>query len=102
VGHDIYSLQHNGESTQGVIQLSGSKSISNRALIIRSLSGDDFEITGLASSKDTQVLNMLLEAKADKYDVGPAGTSFRFLTAFLSLQPGSQTLTGSEIGVNLA
>ena len=29
-------------------------------------------------------------------DAGPAGTTFRFMTAFLSLQSGTQTLTGSE------
>jgi len=96
VGHDIYTVEHNGMATKGRIELSGSKSISNRALIIRALSSDNFEISGLASSKDTQVLNMLLNEHADQYDVGPAGTSFRFLTAFLSLQSGSQTLTGSE------
>ena len=96
MGQDIYSIEHNGMTSKGRIELSGSKSISNRALIIRALSQDDFKITGLASSKDTQVLNLLLEAKADQYDVGPAGTSFRFLTAFLSLQIGSQVLTGSK------
>jgi len=49
----------------------------------------------MASSKDTQVLTEALEKGGNHIDVGPAGTSFRFLTAFLSLQPGIQTLTGS-------
>ncbi len=96
MSNKTYHISHNGNSLNGIIPLAGSKSISNRALIIRALSGSDFQINGLASSKDTQVLNMLLKESADKYDVGPAGTSFRFLTAFLSLQPGTQILTGSE------
>ncbi len=96
MGQEIYTITHNGAATKGRVTLSGSKSISNRALIIRALCNDNFKITGLASSKDTQVLKMLLESDANLYDVGPAGTSFRFLTAFLSLQDGSQTLTGSK------
>ncbi|NND15728.1 MAG: 3-phosphoshikimate 1-carboxyvinyltransferase [Eudoraea sp.] len=81
---------------QGKIQLAGSKSISNRVLIIRALSGEDFPIEGLASSHDTKLMTELLRQKEGIFDAGPAGTTFRFLTAYLSMQPGSQVLTGSE------
>ena len=82
---------------KGKIHLAGSKSISNRALIIRALSRHDFPIEGLASSHDTQLMTSLLAQEDESvYDAGPAGTTFRFLTAYLSLQNGSQTLTGSE------
>ena len=94
--HPIYSIKHNGELIAGTIPLAGSKSISNRALIIRALCQGKAAISSLASSKDTQILHTLLEKGGDHYDVGPAGTSFRFLTAYLSLQSGSQVLTGSE------
>lgn len=82
----------------GFIDLTRSKSISNRALMIRALSGEDFPITGLAAAADTQTMIRLL-AEADAattLDVGPAGTTFRFLTAYLSAQSGTQVLTGSE------
>ncbi len=85
------------KTIKGTIHLAGSKSISNRALIIRALCDQDFPIEGLASSHDTQLLTGLLTQKGEStYDAGPAGTTFRFLTAYLSLQEGTQLLTGSE------
>jgi 3-phosphoshikimate 1-carboxyvinyltransferase len=49
----------------------------------------------LSSSKDTATLQHLLSAPPanNLYDAGDAGTTFRFLTAFLALQPGTKTLT---------
>lgn len=81
---------------RGQLRLSGSKSISNRALIIRALSRSDFDLQGLSSARDTRVLQQLLQHPRTEYDAGPAGTTFRFLTAYLSLQPHHQILTGSE------
>lgn len=90
-------IHKKNKTIQGSIQLAGSKSISNRALIIRALCDEDFEISGLASSHDTQtMLKLLAQTDSDTYDAGPAGTTFRFLTAYLSLQKGTQILTGSE------
>ncbi|MEO1434597.1 MAG: 3-phosphoshikimate 1-carboxyvinyltransferase [Bacteroidota bacterium] len=85
-----------GEVVQGAITLNGSKSISNRALIIRALSGEDFSIKGLSNAKDTQTLDALLASKDDLLDAGPAGTTYRFMTAYLAIQPGTQVLTGSK------
>lgn len=80
----------------GTIDLTGSKSIANRALLIRALSQRDFPILGLAQAKDTQLLNALLRSDDLVLDAGAAGTTFRFLTAYLSLQPGTQVLTGTQ------
>lgn len=82
---------------RGDIVLDGSKSISNRALIVLALAGADPAdwLTGLSASKDTTTLYQLLTQPGDTYDAGDAGTTFRFLTAFLALQTGVQTLTGS-------
>lgn len=79
----------------GVIELTGSKSISNRVLIIRALSGQSFPIERLAAANDTELMQYLLESTDPIRDAGPAGTTFRFLTAYLALQPGEQVLTGS-------
>lgn len=78
------------------IKLSGSKSIANRVLIIRALCKEDFMIENLSDSDDTKTLDRLLSGEQDIYDVGHAGTTFRFLTSYLAMQKGSQTLTGSE------
>ncbi|NUQ25356.1 MAG: 3-phosphoshikimate 1-carboxyvinyltransferase [Saprospiraceae bacterium] len=80
----------------GDIALAGSKSISNRALIIRALCDKPFPIHRLADARDTQLLDALLQSTGDIRDAGHAGTTFRFLTAYLAFQPGVQTLTGSE------
>jgi len=82
--------------TIGTIKLEGSKSISNRALIIRALSGHEFNIENLSIGDDTNILQVLLSQSADEeYNTGHAGTCYRFMTGFLALQEGEQVLTGS-------
>jgi len=80
---------------KGTIVLNGSKSISNRALIIRALSGHDFKIHKLSNAEDTQTLDRLLKSDDPLLAVKAAGTTFRFLTAYLSLQSDTKVLTGS-------
>lgn len=89
-------LKKRDNSLNGTIKLSGSKSISNRALIIRALCSEDFPIEGLASANDTALLQELIQSNESVRDAGPAGTTFRFMTAYLALQPGTQVLTGTE------
>jgi 3-phosphoshikimate 1-carboxyvinyltransferase len=82
----------------GSIHLDGSKSISNRALIILQLAGVDplFYLSHLSTSQDTQTLLQLLQdLHQTELNAGDAGTTFRFMTAFLALQPGEKVLTGS-------
>ncbi len=81
----------------GEIHLAGSKSIANRVLIIRALAAKKFDIFGLPTAKDTVTLNALLKQTDNLvYDAGHAGTTFRFLTAYLALQHDTHILTGSE------
>jgi len=81
----------------GRITLEGSKSLSNRALIALALSGARAEdwLQNLSVSNDTAALQRLLGEQPHTCDAGDAGTTFRFLTAFLALRPGVQVLTGS-------
>ena len=93
----IYKIAKSNRRIVGEITLDGSKSISNRILIINALCKDDFKIHKISTSKDTQTLTKLLSQKGnDMYDAGAAGTTFRFMTAYLALQQGTQILTGSE------
>lgn len=80
----------------GTINLTAGKSESNRALMIRALCEEHFEIENLAIAKDTQTMQELLEDQGNTKDVGPAGTTMRFLTAFYANTPGEFVLTGSE------
>ena len=94
---------------KGVLQLPASKSISNRLLIIQALTGDVVggggrTIMNLSDAADTVLLKRLLEVirarpatrKVVELDAENAGTVLRFLTAYLSLQPGKWVLTGSD------
>lgn len=86
------------KTIKGNIRLDGSKSISNRALIIHALCEEDFKLNHLSTSNDTTTLRQLLlnvEEDAILY-AGAAGTTFRFMTAYLAMQPGTQTLTGTD------
>ncbi len=93
---NVITIHKKNRVIQGEITLPGSKSIANRSLIIRALCKEDFEIENLSSAKDTQTLIALLGSDDSILDTGPAGTTFRFMTAYLSLQKGTQILTGSE------
>ncbi len=81
---------------RGRIELTGSKSIANRALIIQALTPGGFPLHRLAAADDTQRLQELLRSDEEVLDAGPAGTTFRFLTAYLCRRPGTQVLTGTE------
>jgi 3-phosphoshikimate 1-carboxyvinyltransferase len=90
------TLSHPTGKLSGSLSLAGSKSISNRVLIIRALCGTDFPIDRLANAKDTQLLESLLQHDGQLRDAGAAGTTYRFMTAYLSMLPGTQVLTGTE------
>lgn len=85
---------------QGTISLPGSKSISNRVLMIKALSGLNFSINNLSDSDDTKHLLHAFESiqnnNSNVIDIGHAGTDMRFLTAYLSSRTGNMELTGSE------
>lgn len=82
------------------IDLSSSKSISNRVLVINYLSGSDEEIQRISTSNDTRVLiealQLLRTGKGTSINIGHAGTSMRFLTSLLAITEGEWTITGSD------
>lgn len=78
------------------IQLPSSKSISNRALIINALGNGTFRPENLSDCDDTQVMIRALNDGKDTIDIQAAGTAMRFLTAYLSVTPGTRTITGTQ------
>ncbi|MDR0672798.1 MAG: bifunctional 3-phosphoshikimate 1-carboxyvinyltransferase/cytidylate kinase [Zoogloeaceae bacterium] len=105
-------------SASGAVRLPGSKSISNRALLLAALADGITEIENLLESDDTARMREALRrlgVKIDETDMGAwrvhgvsgrfpvrraelflgnAGTAFRSLTAALALSGGDYTLTG--------
>lgn len=93
-------LQYVKNQLDCAVQLTASKSESNRALIIQALSNQSFSIHNLATAEDTLVLLELLKtiarASSSTLNVGIAGTVMRFLTAYLSITKGEWQLTGEQ------
>ncbi len=105
-------------SAKGTVRLPGSKSISNRVLLLAALAEGDTEIRDLLESDDTarmlealEVLGVGVQALGDaayrirgaggpfpvkeaELFLGNAGTAFRSLTATLALAGGHYTLSG--------
>lgn len=80
----------------GSLRLAGSKSISNRLLILQALSGERIALENLSDSEDTKVLQKALSSTTETVDVGIAGTAMRFLTAYYAVQKSAVVLTGAE------
>lgn len=78
------------------IQLPASKSISNRALILHSLAQSNIVPYNLSDCDDTRVMIRALNETSEQIDILAAGTAMRFLTAYLSVTPGTRTITGTK------
>jgi len=105
---------------KGTVQIGGSKSYTNRALILAAIANGKSRLTSLSLSDDSAVLIHALRQLGisivfiDKttvevigndgrfksislsLDIGHAGTAMRFLTALCCLVPGIITLDGSS------
>ena len=79
------------------IIVSGSKSESNRVLILKYLFNPDIIIDNLSNSDDTKVLLKALENQTDIVYIHHAGTAMRFLTSLFAVSNRKNImLTGSD------
>ena len=78
------------------INLPASKSISNRVLVIHSLSGGNSTLHNLSDCDDTQVMINALRDMPEVIDIKAAGTAMRFMSAYLSVTEGEHVITGTE------
>ena len=89
-------IQNSNKEANGDLTITGSKSESNRLLIIQALY-PQIEIHNLSKSDDSKVTLEGLKSKKNVIDVNHAGTAMRFLTAFFAIQPHREiVLTGSN------
>jgi 3-phosphoshikimate 1-carboxyvinyltransferase len=80
----------------GSLTISGSKSESNRALLLQKFL-PNLKIQNLSDSDDTQYLKRALENSNSEINIGHAGTAMRFLTAYYAIQEGTTvSITGSD------
>src|SRR5687768_16027141 len=102
-----------------VLSVPGSKSLTNRALVVSSLAAGKSRLNGVLHSDDTRymmshlrTLGVSVHADGDYVEIegrggefprvqtelfcGNAGTTVRFLTAVCTLVPGAQIVTGDQ------
>ena len=85
------------QQANGTISLPTSKSISNRALMIAALCGGEPQVLHPALCDDTAVMVDALSRQEGDINVGAAGTTMRFLTAYFATREGvTVTLDGVE------
>lgn len=116
-----YLVKKVNEPISWTVDVPGSKSMTNRALLLAALSKDTVEVAGVLFSDDSRHFleclkslgfTLLIEEEKRKVtvkgcggripqkqaqiDVGSAGTAARFLTAMLGFSDGSYTIQASE------
>ena len=89
-------LEYPSSYTEGEIAITGSKSESNRLLILQALF-PKIIIKNISNSDDSKITENALKSTDSIIDIHHAGTAMRFLTAYFSTQPGREIiLTGSQ------
>jgi 3-phosphoshikimate 1-carboxyvinyltransferase len=90
------SIQKSKLLNQQEIQITGSKSESNRLLLLQALY-PEITIENVSNSDDSVVMQKALSSADAVVDIHHAGTAMRFLTAYFSTQEDREvTLTGSS------
>src|SRR5690606_12366395 len=80
---------------QKSIQITGSKSETNRALLLQALF-PTIQIENLSNSDDGELMQKGVKQAKGTVDIHHAGTAMRFLTAYFASSPGKEVvLTGS-------
>jgi 3-phosphoshikimate 1-carboxyvinyltransferase len=83
-------------SGRSEITITGSKSESNRLLLLQALY-PEIEITNLSNSDDSLLMLKALSATEDVIDIHHAGTAMRFLTVYFATRNDREViLTGSQ------
>ncbi len=83
-------------TVKGNIQITGSKSETNRLLILQQFY-PNLTIENRSNSDDSVLMQKALESTSSEINIGHAGTAMRFLTAYFSVKEGSEiVLTGSH------
>ena len=89
-------IKHNTKKCNGKLSITGSKSETNRLLLLQGLISG-FEIKNKSNSEDSRLMEAALSSKAKVIDINHAGTAMRFLTAYFSQVDGREVLlTGSK------
>lgn len=93
---DLLLQQSSLNKDQSLINVTGSKSESNRLLLLQALY-PNIKLENISKSDDSDAMQMALLSKDEIIDIHHAGTAMRFLTAFFAIQENKEViLTGSS------
>ena len=76
-------IDHLSLRCEGSLRITGSKSETNRLLLLQALF-KGFKLENISNSDDSKVMQEALESTSEVVDVHHAGTAMRFLTAYFS------------------
>lgn len=90
------TVQKSKVAKESSIKITGSKSESNRLLLLQALY-PGLEIDNVSNSDDSELMCKALSSRSNTIDINHAGTAMRFLTAYFSLKEEREiVLTGSK------
>ena len=88
-------LQTSQSNLQAQIAVTGSKSETNRLLLLQALFSN-ITLANTSNSDDSEVMQKALKGNEEVVDIHHAGTAMRFLTAYFAVNEGREVvLTGS-------
>lgn len=82
-------------SSGHAVQIPGSKSISNRLLLIKSIANPDCLFTGISDSRDTELLGNSIQNPLPVCDLEDGATPARFMIALAAAKHIPATITGT-------
>jgi 3-phosphoshikimate 1-carboxyvinyltransferase len=95
---NIIKIYHQNKNINGAINITGSKSESNRLLIINALYNNVINIKNISNSEDTNIITHVIKnTNKEHHNIKHAGTAMRFLSAYFAIQKNKNIiLTGSQ------
>lgn len=93
---NLMKINKINKKIKGSIQITGSKSETNRLLILQQFY-QNLTIENSSNSDDSKLMHKALASKSEEINIGHAGTAMRFLTAYFAVKKNSEIiLTGSH------
>ena len=74
-------ISHPNGNSEGSLNITGSKSETNRLLLLQALFSG-FKLENISNSDDSQLMQQALQSTSNLIDIHHAGTAMRFLTAY--------------------
>ncbi|AMC11720.1 3-phosphoshikimate 1-carboxyvinyltransferase [Lutibacter profundi] len=93
---NLLKINKINKKVKGSIQITGSKSETNRLLILQQFY-QNLKIENSSNSDDSRLMQKALATTSNEINIGHAGTAMRFLTAYFSVKENAEIiLTGSH------